>query len=325
MTPQEEQLIAKWNDTLLEHVQIGLIQTGDKRSVQFYEFCQKLSTLAPKIEILEISADDAELPGIKIRDNLFYHAIPLGKELDPFLEGIALQGKTPKLLAGSSRQELEAINEPVGLQLFIAQQCPHCPLTVRQLIPLTMVNPLIRLTIIDGMLFTEFAASKKIMSVPTVLLDDHRWMGSTSLQEIVDVLLQKEVENLSPSSLIKILEEGKAAELANMMLVKGNIFESFLELLVHEKWSVRLGAIVAVETLIQENLEIASQLIEPLWNRYSGADDSVKGDLIYIFGEMGDMEMASKLEAMLQTETNEEIKDALNEAIESIAERQKSE
>ncbi len=120
---------------------------------------------------------------------------------------------------------------------------------VRQVTPLAIANELIRLAVIDALLFHGKAQSDGIRSVPTVLLDGkYRWTGTIQLADIIEMLENRDPAHLGTSALRNIIEEGNAAQVADLMLEQGLIFPSFLDLLVHEKWPVRLGAIVALGT-----------------------------------------------------------------------------
>ena len=90
MTLQEEKRIRKWNSELSGDIQIRLIVTEDKRTRKFSEFCKNLMRLAPKIRITEEEGEAKGPPAIRIGHAVCYHAIPLGTELEPFLEALSV-------------------------------------------------------------------------------------------------------------------------------------------------------------------------------------------------------------------------------------------
>jgi glutaredoxin len=322
MTPQEEKQIRKWNSELSDDIQISLLVTEDKRSMEFIDFSENLNCLAPKIRIVKEEGEPTGAPAIQIGHALRYHAIPLGTELEPFLEAVSILDKKVPRIPESIQDRLEKIKLPTALRLYVSQQCPFCPMTARQMIPLCAANEFIELTIIDCTLFPEMAQSNRIQSVPTVLLDEQfRWTGSFRLEELVEIITKRDPAKLGTSYLETMLREGNAAQLAEMMLDKENIFPAFHDLLIHEKWPVRLGAMVALEEIAGRNLELAAQVIDPLWERFHHAEDPVKGDIIYILGESGDHRIAPRLEIILSGQYHTEVKEAAKEALEKIAER----
>ena len=319
MTPQEEKRIRKWNNELSSDVRITLLVTEDKRSREFGEFCENLTRLAPKIDIVKEEGEPKEAPVIQIGHAVHYHAIPLGTELEPFLEAISVLDKKSAQIPGSVRDYLEKIRLPVILRLFVSQQCPFCPVTVRQITPLTAVNELIRLTIIDCTLFPEMAQLDRIQSVPTLLFEEQfRWTGSFQMEELLEVITNRDPAKLGTSSLEKILKEGNAAQLAKMMLHKDKIFPAFIDLLIHKKWPVRLGAMVTMEEIDSQNSELAAQVIDPLWERFHRVEDQVKGDIIYVLGGLGRDRIAPRLEMVLNGQYDNEVKEAAKEALQKI-------
>lgn len=319
MTLQEEERIRKWNSELSGDIQISLIVTEDKRTEEFSEFCDNLRRLAPKIRITEEEGEPKEPPAIRIGHAVRYHAIPLGTELEPFLEALSVLDKRFSRLPVSIRDYLDKIRLPALLRLYVSRQCPFCPATVRQLIPLPATNELIQLAIIDCILFQEMAQSDRIQSVPTLLLDEQfRWTGSLQMEELVEIITNRDPAKLSASSLERMLKEGNAAKVAEMMLEKEKLFPAFFDLLIHKKWPVRLGAMVAMEEIANRNPELAAQVIEPLWESFHHVEDPVKGDIIYIFGESANYEIAPRLETILGSQYDTEVKEAAKEALEKI-------
>lgn len=81
--------------------------------------------------------------------------------------------------------------------------------------------------------------------------------------------------------------DSKADLVAEMMVAEGKIFPAFMDMLVHEKWPVRLGAMVAMEEIIVRDKPLSEQCVEPLWERFPEMNDQVRGDVIDILGEAG--------------------------------------
>jgi hypothetical protein len=203
--------------------------------------------------------------------------------------------------------------------IYISPQCKFCPEAVRQLLPLLTLNSNIRLTVIDAMYFPELAEMENIQSVPTLILEDHfRWSGSFQINEIVDVMKNRDPSMLGPVSLEMMLKEGKAGALAAMMLEKVQIFPAFYEVLAHPKWPVRLGAMVVMEELVENNLDLATQILKPLWERFHKVDDRVKGDLLYLFGQLKRTEILPQLQAILNGDYDPEVLEAAQEALNKI-------
>jgi hypothetical protein len=318
-TDLEKKQLLKLNNALSQEITIGLADSGHLHSQAFHEFCDELAQLAPKIRITREAGSPPQPPQILIGGGLRYQAVPIGLELPPFIEALAA-------LDSESLQNTEPLNSrlkqnelPATLTAFISPQCTFCPQVISQLIPLPMTEAGLQLIIIDGTLFPEIAQKHRIKSVPTILLDEQfRWTGSVPLEEIVDAISTRDPALLGATSLESILKDGQASHLAALMLDAQLIFPAFYDLLTHAKWPVRLGAMVVMEEIAQQCPEMASEAIEPLQARFEGVSDQIKGDILYLFGEIGDPKAIQCLEGAIAGEFDAEVKEAAREALEKL-------
>lgn len=323
MTPRDQKVIWGWYSRATKEISIICNVSKDDRTEMFKAFCEELSQLSPNILVNFKKADDNEsAPSIQIHKRLIYHAVPEGAELVPFLEGLSAPREIGSDDGPKHDNHLEDLKTPSFLKLFIASQCVFCPKMVQALTPMAFSHELVSLTIIDAFLFPEIAEHFGIKSVPTLLLNDQmHWSGLTSVDEIVRVMINQDPSQLSAVSIQNLLGEGRADLVAEMMMAEKKIFPAFIDLLVHEKWPVRLGAMVAMEEIIERDRNLARQSVEPLWERFPHLNGQVQGDVIYILGEVGTGEVIPRLKAVLKDVADGEIREAVKEAIETISKR----
>ncbi len=319
MTPQEEKQIIDFSRTLSDPVRIDLILEKNGEGEPFQSFCNTLSRLAPEIRVEHKAEEEDAGPAIDVGTRIRYRAIPEGRELAPFLAMLpAVNGKPPNL-SESVRKIVAAIRYPAELKIYIAPQCPFCPTAVTDVAALAMACNFIRLTIVDSVMFSESARADDIRSVPTVILEDQfRWSGQVDIHEIARMIVNRDPLKLSAASLKNMLENGGAGGVAQMMLDSGKINPAFFDLLAHEKWPVRLGAMVALETIAEQDAAVARQVIEPLWKRFDRVPDAVKGDLLHVFGETGHADAVEKLASVIAGPYSDEVKEAADESMEKV-------
>lgn len=318
MTPQEEQAIRTWSRLQATPPKILLAAGPGAAAKQLEDFCLRLEQLASGLKIKHAPEESLCAPAIIIgrHENIAYQAVPSGKELEPFLEaltaGAAAQSPAPSDPDGN----LAPIRLPVSLSLYVANQCPHCPHAVRQLLPLAAANALVRLCIIDAALFAEQAGRHQIRSVPTLLLDEKfRWTGTIDVAEVLRRSIDRDPAQISATSLRQLLEAGEAPRAAQLMLECNQIFPALIELLVHERWSVRLGAMVAVEYLVDESPELTGQLIEPLCRRFSRLSENVQGDVVHVLGQVPSPKSRDFLTGVVSGGYAQAVKEAAAEAL----------
>ncbi len=322
------QMITNWHQD--NHIKVDIRCTAldhDARK-SFDGFCEAFSRLAPGVKILPVESEtnppplSVNLPGLILKENIFYAALPLERELAPFLDGLTLIHTRTPLPDKAVLQKLNQIKVPCHLTLYIARQCPHCPGVVNAVFPLAVFCDNIRLTIIDGSLFPEAAQKDKVMSAPCLILDNEfRWTGAVGAEEILAMILDRDPAALSAESLKHIIEEGNAQWVADQMVQARAIFPGFIALLLHDIWSVRLGAMVVVESLSEEHPDLAVEICPLLIQAFDRHETPVQGDILYALGQAGDRETEHWIRDRLKDLSHDDLKDAAQEAIEEILSR----
>jgi hypothetical protein len=326
-------LIQNWDQTLEKSIKIKLILADHVQDNQFINFTKQLINTTLNIRVESKKGENA-LPGFLLKENITYSALPLGKELEPFLETLSQINGEHKMPSKSilqtkdtidmDRIDTDKIDIRVSLKLYIALECPHCPNVVRTVIPLALACNKINLHIIDGSLFPETAQKDSVMSAPCLILgdgfrdDDFRWMGSVHSEEIVKMIIDRDPSQLSAHTLKTILEQGDATWIAQQMIKKGKIFDAFIKLLLHKTWSVRLGAMVIVEELCETEPNLAARLCPSLILVFDGKDIPVQGDILYALGEAGDGKTKEWLLQKLPKLVHPDLIDAATEALDNL-------
>jgi hypothetical protein len=293
---------------------LRLVATPDGRCVEMAEFCERVAALLPQVSITREEGTGEEHPLILMPNGVRFRGVPKGNEVPPFVE--ALAGKIPPL-SDRLRGRLDgAPHPPADLDLFVTAQCTFCPAAVRRGMALAAASPLIRLTIIDAGLFPEIAHQQGIQAVPTLVLDGQfRWTGEIAMEAVIDLLATRDPASMGPASLEMLLKEGAARRLARMMADRNSVFPALIELLCHEQWPVRLGAMVCVEELNAIAPGLGRGAIDALWGRFESAADQVKGDILFLCGEIGWPQMIARIKAVLQGGVAAEVREAAEEAL----------
>lgn len=225
-------------------------------------------------------------------------------------------------MSEAMRDRLAGSNLPAVLELFVAPHCIHCPQAVRTLMPLAAASPRIQMTVIDGALFSEVAEQAGVQTAPTAVLDGRfRWTGTIPVDELVSMIATRDPLTLGPASMELMLKEGAARRLAQMMAEAQALFPALLDLLCHDKWPLRLGAMVAVEELDALRPDLAARAVEGLWERFENAPDPVKGDILFLCGEVGGRHLMERVQRVADGTHAAEVREAASEALEKLAHR----
>lgn len=317
MDKATETRIQNWQGP--DTIHVGILATDHPEQPAFEGFAEQWGKLSP---VPRWAKNDTEsgLPGFALKENIIYSALPLERELDPFLKGLETLASPD--LPPETIERLDRLQLPCELTLYIALQCPHCPAMVETLIPLAAHSDKIRLHIIDGTLFPDRAAADNVMAAPCLILDgEFRWTGAVEAGEIITMALNRDPAQLSTATLKNILEDGEADWIADRMIEAGQIFDGFIGLLLHDTWSVRLGAMVVVESLAERSPDLGADLAPALMDRFADQEIPVQGDILYALGEIGNLETTAWIREVSERVTHADLKDAAADALDAIESR----
>jgi thiol-disulfide isomerase/thioredoxin len=299
---------------------LGYSTTGHAMDPEFKAFADLVADLAPRIRAKKDGDATVSLPTLFIGSHVGYQALPLDHELEPFLAALSDGGAFAERIVPDVRLRLAQLRAPALVKVYITPHCPFCPATVCILLGLAACSDQVRVTVIDGERFPDAAQKDRVTAAPTVILDDQfRWIGSVDAGELVAIMLDRDPAGLGAEALRGMIEDGNAEGVARMMEQRGTLFPAFIELLAHPRWSVRLGAMVSFETLVELNPELAANVVEPLMRVFADTDDTVKGDLIHVLGESGNIAALPFLSTVATGGYDEEIQSAAMEAIEKLS------
>jgi hypothetical protein len=321
MKRSEIKKIADWAALQNHDHTIFLSCTDHRQQPEFDAFASELTRKAPCVHITALDRQ-CRIPSFFLADNIGFSALPLERELPPFLDALTFMTEPPPL-PKDIRKRLEQIVRPCHLTLFIALSCPHCPNMVRNLIPLAVASKNIFLDIIDGTLFPEMARKHQVLSVPCLILEpDFRWIGHVDPKEVLTQMIERNPAQLSAETFRQMLEQGEADRVCHQMIQADALFQGFIDLLLHPEWSVRLGAMVVVENLTENASELAARLSPILMKAFDDVSDiSIQGDILYALGEVGDQATRAWIEKKIPVLTHPDLEDAAQEALSAIEDR----
>jgi glutaredoxin len=200
-----------------------------------------------------------------------------------------------------------------SLRLFVSQQCPFCGQVRAMLQSLAAEHERLRLEVIDVHESPEAARAHDVRAVPTLRIDDQwRVTGTIQRDEVVQLITQP--TRLGAVLLRRLLEQGNVDALVAAMCERRALPITLVELLVDPTMGVRLGAMAVIEQTAARDRELAAYIIDPLWLRFDEVDDTVRGDILYLIGEVGDASHLPLVHAVLEGPFSPDVIEAAQEA-----------
>lgn len=178
---------------LLENdIIINLSINEQPASKEMLEFIEEVAQLSPKITIAKVPLERTpsfSINNVKEDSGIVFAGIPLGHEFTSFvLALLQVGGRKPKI-EDKLIEKIQAINTPLSFETYVSLTCHNCPDVVQTLNIMSVLNPVISHTMIDGKVFSEEVEEKNIFAVPTVFLNGEEFhSGRTSLEEILEKL-----------------------------------------------------------------------------------------------------------------------------------------
>ena len=321
LTPQELEIARSALEALKNPVALKVNLTKDGLSKKFRKFVEQLASVSGKLRPIYITYAANDPPTIEIKPNLVYMALPGGKEMAPFLQGLISRSSGETSLAERTLSTMAKFITPTKIEVMVSSGCPHCPTVVGLVNQVVMTSTYLEVTIIDITLFADFAQKYNIRAVPTLVIDGREQLvGSTSENLLVDKLANQTPSTFHSDSFKKIVKEGDAEKLAGMMVADDDLYRGALELLADPDWSVRMGMMVVLEEVAERSPDLVQRVYPFLVELLGNGDASRRGDMAYLLGIIGNMSVLEPLK-MLLNDKNAEVAEAAFEAVQQIQER----
>jgi alkyl hydroperoxide reductase subunit F len=163
----------------------------DENSTKVKEFLEEIADMSPKLSIEAVTLSRTPSfalaqPGQESR--VEFAGLPLGHEFTSFILALLqVAGRAPKV-DDTIAKRIQAIDKKLHFETYVSLTCHNCPDVVQALNIMSVLNPNISHTMIEGGMFQEEVEAKKIMAVPTVLLDDVEFAsGRMTIEQLVEL------------------------------------------------------------------------------------------------------------------------------------------
>ncbi|MFP7476892.1 alkyl hydroperoxide reductase subunit F [Terribacillus saccharophilus] len=175
---------------LMENPIVLKVSAGaDDVSKEMLALVEELAAMSSKITVE--TAELTRTPSFTVNrvgedTGITFAGIPLGHEFTSLvLALLQVSGRAPKVDEKLINQ-IKNIKGEFHFESYISLTCHNCPDVVQALNVMSVLNPNITSTMIDGAAFKEEVESKNIMAVPTVYLNGENFgSGRMTLEEML--------------------------------------------------------------------------------------------------------------------------------------------
>ncbi|EXG88325.1 alkyl hydroperoxide reductase subunit F [Clostridium sp. ASBs410] len=267
--------LAEYLQLLENDVLIKISAGSDSISNDMKALMEELTALSPRIKTEQVKLPRTPSFTISRMEEDFgvtFAGIPLGHEFTSLvLALLQVSGRAPKV-DGKLIAQVKSIKGEYHFETYISLSCHNCPEVVQALNLMSILNPGITHTMIDGAAFKEEAESKNIMAVPTVLLNGEFFgSGRMTLEEILGKLGSgpdmSEFEKKEPYDIL-VIGGGPAGASAAIYAARKGIRTG----IVAERFGGQVRETLGIENLISVGYTEGPRLAEILEQHVSNYD-----------------------------------------------------
>lgn len=178
------------NDILIKKT-IG----DNEASAEVDKLIDEIASMSSKIHVED--ADLERVPSFSINSmnedtGVTFAGLPLGHEFSSLVLALLQASGRPPKVDEDIIKTIKSIDKDLKFETYISLSCHNCPDVVQALNLMSILNPRITHTMIDGESFKDEVEYRNIMSVPTIFLNGEYFdSGRMNLEEILSNLGEK--------------------------------------------------------------------------------------------------------------------------------------
>ena len=176
-------------DYIEQNVILRVSAGTDDASIQMLGFLDEIAKLSDKITVEKTSLERTPsfaVDNVKETSGIVFAGLPLGHEFTSFIMALVqVSGRKPRI-EDKLIERIRQIKQKLAFTTYVSLSCHNCPEVVQALNIMTVLNPNISHTMVEGGSFQPEVESKGIMAVPTVLLNGEEFgSGRMTIEQIL--------------------------------------------------------------------------------------------------------------------------------------------
>lgn len=171
LTEQLSQLLTK----VVEPIELVASPDERPKSTEMLGLLQEIAALSDKITVRTDGTNERRPSFEIIRTGtdvgVRFAGIPLGHEFSSLVLALVQVGGNPVKEDADLMQQVKDIDGDYEFTTYMSLTCQNCPTVVQALNAMSVLNPRIRHTAVEGSLFQDEVKAKNILTVPQVYLN----------------------------------------------------------------------------------------------------------------------------------------------------------
>ena len=213
-----KQQLQAYMEKLQQPIELVAAYDDSKKSQELKELLEELEPMSSKISLRTEESTDVRRPSFAINRigsdvGVRFAGIPMGHEFTSLVLALLQVGGHPSKASQELIAQIQELDGEFEFETYFSLSCQNCPDVVQALNLMSVLNPKVKHTSIDGALFQDEVEQREVMAVPSVYLNGQPWgQGRMTLEEIVAKLdtnsAEKEAEKLNQKDDFEVLVIG---------------------------------------------------------------------------------------------------------------------
>ncbi len=190
LDPNLAQQLATHLEKVTEPIELVTSLDDGPKSIELAELLDEIAAMSDKVTV-DRRDDDERRPSFAINRvgtdiSVRFAGIPMGHEFTSLVLALLQVGGHPSTASADVIEQVRNLDGEYHFETFFSLSCQNCPDVVQALNLMSVINPSIHHTAIDGALFQDEVDERGVMAVPSVFLDGADWAsGRMSMEQIV--------------------------------------------------------------------------------------------------------------------------------------------
>jgi alkyl hydroperoxide reductase subunit F len=186
----KEQLKA-YMQKLQQPIELVAAYDDSDKSRELKQLLDEIASMSDKISLGTEESETVRRPSFAINRvgtdiGVRFAGIPMGHEFTSLVLALLQVGGHPSKATQEVIEQIELLEGEFEFETYFSLSCQNCPDVVQALNLMSVLNPGIRHTAIDGAVFQDEVEKREVMAVPSVYLNGEPWgQGRMTLEEIV--------------------------------------------------------------------------------------------------------------------------------------------
>ncbi|PPK52477.1 alkyl hydroperoxide reductase subunit F [Marinobacter persicus] len=186
-----KQQLKAYMEKLQQPIELVAAYDDSEKSQELKQLLEEIEPMSSKIGLRTESDQRVGRPSFAIQRvgtdvSVRFAGIPMGHEFTSLVLALLQVGGHPSKASQELIEQIQDLDEELEFETYFSLSCQNCPDVVQALNLISILNPKIKHTAIDGAVFQDEVERREVMAVPSVFMNGEPWgQGRMTLEEIV--------------------------------------------------------------------------------------------------------------------------------------------